>query len=106
MIDLVMPPQTDVSLYIYRVRRSCPVRNPLQLEIRKDSSILLGLGVHRSGPPVRPVWLLPDRLQDAPPVRLLRDTGLTDSVSLIGLVQIFGANICPLFFSKASYLKK
>jgi hypothetical protein len=33
-----------------------------------------------------------DRLQDAPPVRPLRDTDLTGGVSLIGLVPIFGAN--------------
>jgi hypothetical protein len=75
----------------------------LQLEIRKDSTILPGLGAHRSdrsGPPVRPVWPLPDRLQDAPPVRPLRDTGLTGGVSLIGLVPILGANICPLFLVK------
>jgi hypothetical protein len=94
------------------VRRSCPARNPFTaqnsqgllnstLKIRKDSSILLGLRVHRSdqiGPPVRPVWPLPDRLQDAPPVRPLRDTGLTGGVSLIGLVPNLGANICPPVF--------
>jgi hypothetical protein len=28
MIDWVMPPQTAVALYIYRVERSCPARNP------------------------------------------------------------------------------
>jgi hypothetical protein len=67
----------------------------LQLEIRKDSTILPGLGVHRSdqsGPPVRPVWPLPDRLQDTPPVRPLRDTSLIGGVSLMGLVPILGAN--------------
>jgi hypothetical protein len=35
---------------------------------------------------------LPDRLQDAPLVRPLRDTGLTSGVSLIGLVPNLGAN--------------
>jgi hypothetical protein len=73
----------------------------LQLEIHKDSSILLGLKVHKSyqsGPPVRPVWPLPDRQQDAPPVRRLRDIGLTGGVSLIGLVPNLGANICPSVF--------
>jgi hypothetical protein len=29
MIDWVMPPQTVVALYIYRVWRSCPARNPI-----------------------------------------------------------------------------
>jgi hypothetical protein len=38
------------------------------------------------------VWPLPDRLQDAPPVRLLRDTSLTDGISLIGLVPNLGVN--------------
>jgi hypothetical protein len=61
--------------------------------------------VHRSGPPVRPVWPLPDRLQNAPPVRPLRDTSLTGGASLIGIVPNLGANICPLFFSKACCLK-
>jgi hypothetical protein len=28
MIDWVMPPQTVVALYIYRVGRSCLARNP------------------------------------------------------------------------------
>jgi hypothetical protein len=28
MIDWVKPPQTAVALYIYRVERSCPTRNP------------------------------------------------------------------------------
>jgi hypothetical protein len=58
MIDWVMPPQTVVALYIYRAGRFAPQGILLQLEIRKDSTILLGLGVHRSnrsGPPVRPV---------------------------------------------------
>jgi hypothetical protein len=97
MIDWVMPPQMTVALYIYRVGGLAPQEILLQLEIRKDSTILLGLGVHRSdrsGPPVRPVWPLPDRLQDTPPVRPLRDTGLTGGVSLIGLVPNLGANRC------------
>jgi hypothetical protein len=97
MIDWVTPPQTAVALYIYSVERS----SLLKLKIRKDSSILPGLGVHqsdRSGPPVRPVWPLPDQLQDAPPVRPLRDTGLTGGVNLIGLLPILGANICPPVF--------
>jgi hypothetical protein len=100
MIDWVMPPQTAVTLHIYRVGDLALQGILLQLEIRKDSSILLGLGVHRSdwsGPPVRPVWPLPDRLQDAPPVRPLRDTSLTRGVSLIGLMPNLGANIS--FFS-------
>jgi hypothetical protein len=100
MIDWVMPP---MALYIYRVGKSCPARILLQLEIRKDSSILLRLGVHRSdrsGPPVRPVWPLPDRLQDTPPVRPLRDTGLTGGISLIGLVPNLGVNIYPCFLVK------
>jgi hypothetical protein len=95
MIDWVMPPQTSVALYIYRWGGLAPQGILLQLEIRKDSSILLGLGVHRSdrsGPLVRPVWPLPDRLQDALPVRPLRDTGLTGGVSLIGLVPNLGVN--------------
>jgi hypothetical protein len=96
MIDWVMPPQTAVAPYIYRVGGIAPQGILLQLEIRKDSSILLGLGVHRSddrsSPPVRPVWPLPDQLQGAPPVRSLRDTDLTGGVNLIGLVLILGAN--------------
>jgi hypothetical protein len=48
--------------------------------------------------PVRPVWTLPDRLQDAPPVRPSRDTGLSGGVSLIGLVPKLGANTVFIFF--------
>jgi hypothetical protein len=51
------------------------------------------------------VWPLPDRLQDAPPVKPLRDTGMTGGVSLIGIMPILGENICPLFFIKACCLK-
>jgi hypothetical protein len=48
MIDWVMTPQTVVALYIYRVGGLAPQGIFLQLEIRKDSSILLGLKVHWS----------------------------------------------------------
>jgi hypothetical protein len=88
MIDWVMPPQTAVTLYIYRVGRSCPARNPFT---SRNSQGLLN-STRTRGPPVRPVWPLPDRLQDAPPVRPLRDTGLTGGISLIGLVPNLGAN--------------
>jgi hypothetical protein len=51
MIDWVMPPQTAVALYIYRVGRSCPARNPFTT---RNSQ-----GLHNStrtqDPPVRPV---------------------------------------------------
>jgi hypothetical protein len=51
MIDWVMPPQTAVALYIYRMGRSCPARNPCTT---RNSQ-----GLHNStrtrGPPVRPV---------------------------------------------------
>jgi hypothetical protein len=101
MIDWVIPPKMVVVLYIYRVGRSCPARNPFTT---RNSQGLLNSTQTRC-PPVRPVWPLPDRLQDTPPVRPLRDTGLTGGVSLIGLVPILGANICPPFFSKACCLK-
>jgi hypothetical protein len=46
------------------------------------------------------VWPLPDRLQDTPPVRPLRDTSLAGGVSLIGLVPNLGVNnlkyTCPI----------
>jgi hypothetical protein len=92
MIDWVMPPQTAVALYIYRLGRSCPVRNPFATRNSQgllNSTWTRGPPVNRSDPPV---WPLPDRLQDAPPVRPLRDTGLTGGVSLIGLMPILGAN--------------
>jgi hypothetical protein len=49
MIDWVIPSQT--ALYIYRVGRSCPARNPF------TSWISLGLlnSTRTQGPPVRPV---------------------------------------------------
>jgi hypothetical protein len=108
MIDWVIPPQTAVALYIYRVGRPSPAKNPFTT---RNSQ-----GLHNStrtrGPPVRPVRptgqtgvAVADRLQDASPVRPLRDTGLTGGVSQIGLVPNLGVNICPLFFSKACCLK-
>jgi hypothetical protein len=51
MINWVMPPQTAVALYIYRVGRSCPARNPF---IAKNSQGLLN-STQTRGPPVRPV---------------------------------------------------
>jgi hypothetical protein len=97
----VIPPQTVVTLYIYRVGRSCPARNPFTA--RNSQGLLYS--TRTRGPLIRPVWPLPDRLQDTPPVKPLRNTGLTDGVSLIGLVPNLGANIYPLFFSKACCLK-
>jgi hypothetical protein len=51
MIDWMMPPQTAVTLYIYRVGRSCPARNPFTT---RNSQ-----GLHNSartrGPAVKPV---------------------------------------------------
>jgi hypothetical protein len=89
MINWVMPPQTAVALYIYRVGRSCPARNPF---IAKNSQGLLN-STQTRGPPVRPVWPLPDWLQDISPVRPSRDTGLTGGVSLIVLLPNLGANM-------------
>jgi hypothetical protein len=43
------------------------------------------------------VWPLPDRLQDATPVRPLRDTGLAGGVSLIGLVPNLGATSYAMY---------
>jgi hypothetical protein len=86
-----MPLQTVVALYIYRVERSCLARNPFTA---RNSQGLLNSARTR-GPLVRPVrlvWPLPDWLQDAPPVRPLRDTDPTGGVSLIGLVPNLGAN--------------
>jgi hypothetical protein len=51
MIDWVMPPQTAVALYIYRVGRSCPARNPFTA---RNSQGLLN-STRTRGPPVRPV---------------------------------------------------
>jgi hypothetical protein len=51
MIDWVMQPQTVVALYIYRLGRSCPVRNPF------TALNLQGLlnSTQTQGPSVRPV---------------------------------------------------
>jgi hypothetical protein len=51
MINWVMPPQTVVSLYIYRVERSCPARNPFTT---RNSQGLLN-STRTRGRPVRPV---------------------------------------------------
>jgi hypothetical protein len=51
MIDWVMPPQTAVALYIYRVGRSCPAKNPFTT---RNSQGLLN-STRTRGPPVRPV---------------------------------------------------
>jgi hypothetical protein len=51
MIDRVMPPQTVVALYIYRVGRSCPARNPFTT---RNSQGLIN-STRTRGPPVRPV---------------------------------------------------
>jgi hypothetical protein len=51
MIDWVMPPQTAVALYIYRVGRSCHARNPFTA---RNSQGLLNSTWTR-GPPVRPI---------------------------------------------------
>jgi hypothetical protein len=51
MIDWVMPPQTAVALYIYRVGRSCLARNPFTT---RNSQGLLN-STRARGPPVRPV---------------------------------------------------
>jgi hypothetical protein len=51
MIDWVMPPQAAVTLYIYRVGRSCPVRNPLTTRNSQE----LHNSTRTQGPPVRPV---------------------------------------------------
>jgi hypothetical protein len=51
MIDWVMPPQTVVALYIYRVGRSCPARNPFTT--RNPQGLLNS--TQTRGPPVRPV---------------------------------------------------
>jgi hypothetical protein len=51
MIDWVMPPQTAVTLYIYRLGRSCPARNPFTT---RNSQGLLN-STQTQGPPVRPV---------------------------------------------------
>jgi hypothetical protein len=51
MIDWVMPPQTAVSLYIYRVGGSCPARNPFTT--RNSQGLLNSTWIR--GPPVIPV---------------------------------------------------
>jgi hypothetical protein len=51
MFDWMIPPQTVVALYIYRVRRSCPARNPFTT---RNSQGLLN-STRTQGPPVRPV---------------------------------------------------
>jgi hypothetical protein len=51
MIDWVMPPQTLVALYIYRVGRSCPTRNPFTT--RNLQGFLNS--TRTRGTPVRPV---------------------------------------------------
>jgi hypothetical protein len=51
MIDWVIPPQTAMVLYIYRVGRSCPARNPFTTR----NSLGLLNSTRTRGPPVRPV---------------------------------------------------
>ena len=51
MYDWVLPPQTAVALYIYRVGRSCPARNPFTTR----NSLGLLNSTRTRGPPVRPV---------------------------------------------------
>jgi hypothetical protein len=51
MIDWVMPPQTVVALYIYRVGRSCPARNPFTTQ--NLQGLLNSTRIRE--PPVRPV---------------------------------------------------
>jgi hypothetical protein len=51
MIDWVMPPQTVVALYIYRVGRSCPAMNPFTT---RNLQRLLN-STQTRGSPVRPV---------------------------------------------------
>jgi hypothetical protein len=46
-----MPPQTVMALYIYRVGRSCPARNP---STTRNSQALRN-STQTRGPPVRPV---------------------------------------------------
>jgi hypothetical protein len=53
MIDYVKPPQMAMVLYIYRVGRSCPSRNPFTT---RNSQGLVNSTRTRS-PPVRPVML-------------------------------------------------
>jgi hypothetical protein len=89
-----MPPQTVVALYIYRVGRSCPARNPFTT---RNSQ-----GLHNStrtrGPPVRPVWPTGQTCVAIAGSATRHPTGLTGGVSLIGLVPNLGANICPPIF--------
>jgi hypothetical protein len=104
MINWVIPPQTVVALYIYRVGRSCPARNSFTTQ---NSQGLLN-STRTRDPPVRPTGKTGVAVvgsATAPPVRPLRDTGLTGGVSLIGLVPNLGANICPPVFSEACGLK-
>jgi hypothetical protein len=97
MIDWVMPPQTAVALYIYRVGRrlmalkrkesfysSKFARTP-QFYPDSGSTGQTGVGVARSA--VR-------RLIG----HIVEGHDLTGGVSLIGLVLILGANICPPVF--------
>jgi hypothetical protein len=51
VIDWVIPPQTVVALYIYKVGRSCPARNPFTTR----NSLGLLNSTWTRGPPVRPV---------------------------------------------------
>jgi hypothetical protein len=51
MIDWVMLTQTDVALFIYRVGRSCPARNPFTA---RNSQGPLN-STRTRGPPIRPV---------------------------------------------------
>jgi hypothetical protein len=85
MIDWVMPPQTVVAIYIYRVGRSCPARNPFPA---RNSQGLLNSARTR-GPPVRPTGQTGVAVTGS---TTRRSTGLTGGVSLIGLVPNLGAN--------------
>ena len=59
-------PQSAVTLYIYRVGKTYPARNPIYRSRSTKTLITLGLLIDRldrSDPPARPVGLLPDQLQ-------------------------------------------
>jgi hypothetical protein len=89
MIDWVMPPEMAVTLYIYRVERSCPARYPCTTQ---NSHGLLN-STRTQGPPVRSVRPTGQTGVAVAGSATRHPTGLTGGVSLIVLVPNLGANI-------------
>jgi hypothetical protein len=108
MIDWVILPQIAVALYIYRVGRSCPTRNPFTC---RNSLGLLNSTCTR-GPPFRPVRPTGQTSVAVVGLATCRPIGQTVEGhqsnrwhQLVRLCANFGCEHMPPIFSKACYLK-